>query len=52
MVENKELDIQLLSDNLKELFDSYYFHHNTFSERCIIEKIQRDVYDTIKKSCR
>ena len=47
----KELDVRLMEDNLRDLFKGYYFRAS-FTERAIIEKIHRDVYRTIEESYR
>ena len=48
---SKELDINLMRDNLRELFSGYYFRAS-FTERAIIEKIHREVFDAIEDSFR
>ena len=48
----KQLDEYLMRDNLKDLFQGYLYTCETFSERCMVEKIYSDVFEQIKDSYR
>ena len=46
----KQLNDKLLADNIRDLFEGYLFTAKTFTERCIVEKIWRDILNEIKNS--
>ncbi len=48
----KQLDVVLMRDNLKDLFNGYLYSCKTFSELCIVEKIMKDVFNEINESYR
>ena len=48
----ERLDESLMRDNLKDLFQGYLYNCQTFSERCMVEKIYSDVFEQINESYR